>query len=66
MEARWYTFLDITSFSDDDINRIARWIKNGCSKNEIYGIDENIIYEAIKDQRVSFLGIPVKMRKETD
>jgi death-on-curing family protein len=47
----------------DDINRIARWIKNGCSKNEIYGIDEDILHEAIKNNRVSFLGVTVKMRK---
>lgn len=50
--------------TEDDINRIAKWIKNGCSTNEIYGIDEDIIYEAIKDNRVSFLGVTVKMRKE--
>ena len=51
--------------TEDDINRIARWIKNGCSKNEIYGIDEDIVYEAIKNNRISFLGVTVKMWKET-
>jgi len=33
---------------------------------EFYGIDEDIMYEAIKNNQVSFLGIQVKMRKEAD
>lgn len=47
---------------------IANWTENGCYKNEIYGIDEEIIYKELNNKHVSFLGrfgISLKMRKET-
>ena len=50
--------------TEEDIDRISEWIRNGCVKNDIYGIDEEDVYEAVKNNRVSYLGIIIKMRKD--
>jgi hypothetical protein len=45
----------------------SKWIKDGCVKNEIFGIDEDIIYKFFNNTRVSFSEpkeISVKIRKE--
>src|SRR5215469_18949638 len=52
--------------TQDDMKRITTWIKKGCMINDIFDINENIIYDYFNNTRATFLDkdISVKIRKE--